>query len=286
MVSALVACLVAGGGLTQSSPNSELHPAFVTTSEQLLKLWETGYKEASKKRDFVDALNKTRKGIGKIRTAPLREETVSWLYCWDPRQLAYVQGFEAKKKYISDEEVRKQKTILSSPFLTNPKTLNLFGELSIYPSFGGSYGAISRYANPNELNDVRVVLQVGDRIYQPRTQPGKVQAASGTATNVVGIPQYDTSTSQGSASGSASGAGGVVYGSATSRSTTIRTYTRHVDEGYDWYQGQFSVTFDLLEQDGTARIRKTDKEFTVIIVYGANERKATYKLNELQNLFK
>lgn len=278
--------VLAGCGLIQSPPASDLHPAFVTTTEQLLKVWETGYKEASKKRDFMEALNKTRRGIGKIRTAPLREETVSWLWCWDSKQLAYLQGFDAKKKYLSEEEVQKQKDLLQSPFITNPKTLDLYGILSIYPSFGRAYGAISRYANPNDLNDVRVVLQVGDRIYQPRAQPGRLEADSGRASNTVAIPQYDTSYTQSSASGSAYGSGGVVYGSATGTSTTVRTYTRYFNEGYDWYQGQFSVSFDLFDKDGTPRIRKTDKEFTVIVVYGANERKATYKLSDLEGLFK
>jgi hypothetical protein len=279
---AIVACWCLG----QTGSTSDLHPAFQFSSDDLLKVWDTGYKEASKKRDFMDALNKTRRGIGKIRTAPLREETVSWIWCWHSRQLAYLQGFEAKKKYLAPEEIEKQKELLKSPGISSPKTLDVYGILSIYPSFGRAYGAISRVANPNDLNDVRVVLQVDDRIYQPRSQPGHLEADSGRASNTVAVPQYDTSYTQSSASGQAYGSGGVVYGTATGTSTTVHSYTRYFQQGYDWYQGQFSATFDLFEKDGTPRLRKTDKEFTVIVVYGPNERKATYKLADLQGLFK
>lgn len=269
-----------------SKASEDLHPALKMTEPEIAAAFERGFKESAKLKDSTEALNRTRRGIGNIKISVIREETVSWLWCWHPRQIAYVSGMEAKRKYLSPDELEQQRSILKSPEITSPKTLDVFGVLGIYPSFGRANRRISRRADPNDLSEVRVVLQVGDRTYYPQSQPGALEYDEGHDTNIVTIPQYETYRSTSHVSGSVSGGAGISYFSGSATTTTVRTYTKVIGEGYDWYRGQFSAKFDLYEKDGTPRIRPSDKEFTVIVLYGPNERKATYKLDEWEKLFK
>lgn len=275
----LLACVLLTSGI-------DPHPAVKMDSATLLAAFEKGYKEADKKKDYKAIVESCRRGIGSVKTAPLRSETVSWLWFWHPKILAYGLGFRAKKQFWPDEEIASKKKTLEEigPKLTQ---LHFSSIISIYPSFGAAYGRISRYADPSDLLGVRVVMQVGDRIYQPARQPGDLQAASGTNTSTVMIPQIATSSTRSTVTGSAYGSdGSSAYGSAYGKSQTTYYYNTYRQQNWSWYQGSFEAVFDINDPDGTPRIRKDDKEFTVIVIYGPNQRKATYKLADLEKLAK
>lgn len=107
---------------------------------------------------------------------------------------------------------------------------------------------------------MRVVLQIGDKIYQPVEQPGDIIQRSGTANTEV--RQVDTA-----------------YGYGRTNSQV--NYVTYHNQGYDWYSGSFSASFSLFDDFGVPRITADAKEMTFIVVYGTNERKVTYKLADL-----
>jgi len=255
---------------------SHLHPAFRIDDSIALRIFEKAFKDAEKAKDTKPVWRKIERGIGSIRLNALgRSQTVSWLYAVVPRLVIYEDGFKSRKQYRDPQEIEKSRE-LHKWLWKEIDFVRFAGTLGIYPSFGGAYGRISRHADPADLRDVRVVLKVGERIYQPRTQPGTLSAESGQSVNVVSVPQVSTTTVTGSASGSS----GTVYGNATA----YNYYTTHFTQGYNWYKGSFAVDFDLFEPDGSARITTADKEITVIVIYGPNERKATYMLEDLASI--
>lgn len=263
--------------ITLSSAHADLHPAFVKEKSVLEAAWLRGVQDAPRKRTADDALNKFRKGIGKIRTAPLVEETVSWLYYFPPEVAAYYYGFTATKQYWSEEEraeVRKAVVPETGIYLQN---LVFYGRIVLMPSFGGAYGSIDRHADPGDLAGVRIVLKVGDKIVQPIEQPGDLLQAEGTASNVVSVPRYDYETARVSAYGTG--------GYATANVSTVRHYTTYHEQRYNWYVGEFTAVFPLFDAEGNPHITAADKEIEVIVIYGPNERRAKYSLKDLTKVF-
>jgi hypothetical protein len=246
------------------------------------KAWELGLADAEKRRPIDDRANRFRRGIGKIRTAPLEEETVSWLYCVLPEWDAYVAGHTTRSKYLSAEESARLKDLAMPRQDYQMNKLAFFGWVSIWPSFGGAYGKIDRYADPRDLSDVRVVMKVGENIYQPDAHPGDIQKSSGSSLSSLAIPTYDTTTSRTTASGTAVGPGGAATVSGSSKTTTTTAYIVHRNEEYNWYQGAFAVDFALFNADGTPRILPHHKDIEIIVLYGPNERKAKFSLADLK----
>lgn len=256
---------------------AELHPALRVDGPTALSIFEKGFADAKKARTSQGQWDRVRRGIGSIRINTIgQKETVSWLWAKIPQIVIYEDGFKAKKQYRSDEDIAKSKELHGSGTWTTLDIIRFDGSIGLYPSFGRTYGRIDRQADPSDLKDVRVVMQVGDKIYQPRKHPGTLEPQAGSSTNDVSIPQTSTTTAQASAYGS----GGYAYG--TARATSY--YVIHKAEFYNWYEGVFSVDFDLFNEDGSARIKATDKEIKLIVVYGPNERGAVYKLDEFNKI--
>lgn len=262
----------------------DLHPAFKKSAADLQAAWDKGEADAPKHRDASAQFNKFRKGIGNIRISTLRHETVSWLWILPPENYNYYYAFDSKKKYRAEEEIKERKEQFIPKNDVVQTTLEVYAELGIYPSFGRAYGRISRHANPNDLKDVRVVLQVGDKIYQPVQQPGDLTAEQGVGSNVSYIPQYEYASARSTGNATYYNRQGQQIGSATAWGNTsmTRQYTSMQREGYNWYRGDFSAAFRLFDKDGNPILKKSDTEFTIIVVYGTNERKATYKLKDLE----
>jgi hypothetical protein len=253
----------------------DLHPSLVVKQEEVLRLWDLGFKEAAKKRDADFIFGRLRRGIGSIQTSPLGgRETVSFLWLWHITDLAYLEGFEAKKKYLPEDQIADRKKVITHPDVTtNPDGLVVTGLITLMPSFGGARGRINRHADPSDFDDVRVVMKVGERVYQPVKQPGTLPQQARAGSNEISIPRSTTTVG----TATATGPGG--WATATGTATTY--YRENRRQGYSWYQGHFQAIFPLYDQDGKPTVRKDDKELTIIVIYGPNERKATYKLDEL-----
>jgi hypothetical protein len=242
-----------------------LHPALTVDSETAGRLFDRGRLDADTVRD-AGFLNSTfRRGIGSVRTNAVKNETVSWLHLYTIAESAYLSGFECRKKYFADDEAasRRDLYVKSGPTVDH---IVFTGTLDLCPSFGVK-NKLVRKANPDDLKGVRVVLKVGDHIYQPEEQPGDLAYTADVNLNVFRIPTssapsvIDVSTGQ------------VVKFNAFYTTTSV--------QGYEQYTGQFGVSFNLFNADGSARVTAKDKEITAIVIYGTNERRATYSLDFL-----
>jgi hypothetical protein len=264
----------------------ELHPAFIKKPDQLAAAWKIGEEDARKKANPDSRLNKFRRGIGSIRTSVVASETVSWVWLIAPEFYPYFQAYQGVKQYKGESEMAplKEKALPTKPVVI--EGIFFYGYITLMPSFGAGYGKIDRYADPNDLSDVRVVIKIGDRILQPVGQPGSMLQRKESSLNQFSIPQYQYSTTNSYASGSAYGSGGYVYGSASGTSTTVSSYVEHFEQGYSWYQGEFRVEFRLRDEDGVPLITPKDKEFELLVIYGDNERKAKFKLSDLEKAIK
>jgi len=259
---------------TTHNPDKTLNPAFLKSAEQIKSAWEAGEKAAPRDRNPQSAWGKSAKGIGKIRTGVIGEATVSWAYFLSPELLAYTNGFFARKKYWDDKERSRALDSLLSVAATVPKRMAIRITLSLQPSFGKG-GKITRRANPDDLRDVRCVVQVGDKIIQPQEKPGDLTAATSELKNDFESPESaNTRTSV------------YVNGAYTGSVSTSSTYIVQRTENYEVYNAAFTSYFPLFDVDGTPRITDKDKEFTVIVVYGSNERKATFPLTLVANPLK
>ncbi len=251
--------IIASLSLLQAS-QSALPPALQIDQSAWDRMYAKGFDDADHRRKLESMSDKFKRGIGKIRTAPLREETVSWLWYVDPMIQAYASGWNARHLFMSDEEVRKMKAQAYEAISKGRKHLYFNGVLNILPSFGGPGGRIDHRSTPEELKGVRIVLQIADRIYQPQRQPGDLEQKANIGEN----DRVDTETSSTYSS----------WGSATSYYQVLRT------QKFDYYQGVFNVVFDLFDADGTPRVKSGDKVITAIVIYGPNERKAVYNIDD------
>ncbi len=255
-----------------------LHPALQIDQSVLDRLWARGFSDADHHRHDMPFLKNFQRGIGTIRTAPLRHETVSWLLMSCPETVAYYSGFMCRKDYWGEQEKQSRLATLRRAVAGGRRSLSFYGTLNILPSFGGTHGRVDRSATPRDLKDVRVVLKVGDRIYQPFRQPGDLAYRSEVGTNTFAVPQSSqevTSTTVQAANGSEIASG---------NSLTTNYYTVFATENFMKFTGQFSVAFDLFDTDGKPRITPTDREVEVIVVYGPSERHVKYDLDELLKL--
>ncbi len=265
-----------------------LHPAFVKSPTQLMKTWDLGVKESKKQSNLESRLKKTRKTIGTYRTSLLGgSEGSSFVYYIPPEASVYFESFNAAREYAPADKVDALKRELIPAELRSVGSVYFYTSITLMPMFAGAYGTVSRHADPSDLKDVKVVLKVGDRIFQPEGgHPGNLLEKSGSGTNAFAVPRYQYSTTRSSASGSAYGSGGYAYGSASGTSTTVTTYREYHEEGWNWYFGDFMVSFKIVDENGKPLITDKDKEMTLLVIYGEAERKATYKLSDLIDPYK
>lgn len=277
MVTALALALV---GLASESLVPELHPALTGSPSEILKSWEKGWADSSKLKN-ADGSNKIAKqSIKRHRTSVIGVETSCWLYFLHPKFLAYNLGFVAKRKYWTEEEITKMKEWLTGSDVANPKLLIFFADINLLPDFNRGYGRIGKHADPRDLIDIRVVLKVGNRIYQPLQHPGDLQASVGEQVNLTSVPSFNYGWSNSRATVSGTTPAGKVFGTANVSTSYSEMTQKNSSESYKTYHGSFAVAFSLFDEDGTPRIRKEDKEFTVAVVYTSGENPAKFKLDD------
>jgi hypothetical protein len=244
---------------------ADLNSALRADADTIGRLFDGGRKDAetAKNADFLNT--DFRKGIGSVRTNVLRQETVSFAYFNVLALGAFSAGFTARKQYLGDDEIAGMRGRFMD-WAPVADTILIAGVLNICPSFG-SYGRLVRRANPDDLKGVRVVLKVGDRIYQPYDQPGDLQYVENAEQNLAGRPMWSSTT--------ATSSGG--------QSVTVQSfYTTTYVQGYEWYHGTFCVGFKMFDADGSARITSKDHEIEAIVIYGGNERHAKFSLDALK----
>lgn len=244
----------------------DLHPALRVDGYTAALLFNRGKRDAEKLKDHTFLNADFQRGIGSVRRTSFAHETVSYINLRWVAVAAYIQGFNCRKTYLPDDETARDRERFAA-IAGMSDTVVFTGILRICPSFG-SHGRVVRRANPDDLRDVRVVLKVGDRIYQPEEQPGTLAAGTETGENVVEVPARSSTT---------------VYNSAGQAVASARSYySTEVIEGYRWYTGHFAVEFRVFDKDGSARITSQDKDLEAIVMYGPNERHATFSLEAMK----
>ena len=227
-------------GLTQSP----LNPALTPDLPALQDAWKQGYAYAQHHKDLYRPLKLARHGLGK-----LGGHWVSWVTFVHPRLIAYEAGFEAGKQHLASSQQSASLAALAQVAEVETKQLRFHVDLGIYPQ--GAFEISGSYqAHPDVLNDVHVKLQVGNRVYEPLSQPQII------------IPQVRK--------------GVVVNSDIVSGS---RLYP------YKWYEGQFDVTFALFDPERTPRITANDNEITVLVSGGFGQQSAKFNLKEWLNAY-
>ncbi len=230
-----------------------LNQALAPSRQELERVWQVGYERAGKESDLKSALRLAQQGIGTFDTG-FHRRTVSWLTFEHPRLTAFRAGFTARKARRSEADPQIPDGQLTDLANGRLRRLTFHADIGVYPTVLGQ--RVVRGAHPEDLKDTRVVLRVGDRTYEPVSQPGDVavQAKRGHFHSTP-FPPYT--------------------GRRPHENITLPTQV-----GYTWYQAQFDFAFDLYDPDGTPRITDRDTEFTITITSRRGNRHATYRLSE------
>lgn len=263
----------------ESTRNSTvIHRAFVKSPSDFENAWKAGEEDAAKNRKWETRVDRFRRGIGQRQITVLASETVSWCWLIPIEYIPYYNGWHARKQYWTDFEITEAKATLFPTRQIVVDELLVFGIINLLPSIGSMSGQISRHPDPRNLEDVRVIIKVGDRILRPREQPGNLLTGEKTAVNTFSIPRYTYSRTDVSGVSTSGGRTSTMSGTAT----TSGYVNEYYEEGYKWYQGNFSVSFDLVNEKGEPLITADDDSFEVVVVYGNNERTAKYNLRDLE----
>lgn len=224
-----------------------LHPTLAPDAAALAKVWNTGYQRAKHEEYLSNALSRAQRGLGRSRG-----ESLGLLTFLHPRVLAFQSGFNANKDKLSEAAQREARDRLSEIAQEATRRLHFQAELNARPySENGVEASL--------MDDVRVELQVGERIYAPVRQPGDVPMQSRQGSHDYDYCYYDS---------------------------VSREWKKVVvHEPYTWYQGEFEVVFELYDADGNPRITDKDRELILFITGNFGRRKATFRLADWQNAY-
>jgi len=247
-----------------------LHPALRLTDAMYLKTWQRGYDDAQRGVAAGAFLSQFRGVLGKP-DGPLGEGGVSTVWLRSPEDTFYWEGYQSFKGHRTDQEIQSEKDRTLEAVKGGRQTISFQGYLKALPAFV-SKGKVSRPADPGEFKDVRVALKVGARIYQPQQQPGELPFADRNLRI-----DFDALTANSSYLPPKP-----IAGVGTPPPTNY--YTKEHQEGFEYYEGQFVVTFDLFDPDGTPRITKGYDRVSLIVYNGPYDRQVTYDLGLLEKL--
>jgi hypothetical protein len=234
-------------------------------------MWALGESLAADKKTIDAVKLPFMKGFNSQHMTARHSKMASYIILESPESLALIDGYEARKKYLPEDQVSRTKQQVRDMVSEPVKDLMFGGTIAIWPKLNKD-GRVNEKADPVDLEDVRIVLQIGDKIYQPKVQPGKLAVTAGTGVNPFDARGRGTS-----------------YTTKTLPNGTIQTTptygvtTTRQNEDFDYYEGPFSADFDLFNPDGTPRVGPQDKTITVIVVFGKNEEKIPFDLTELDH---
>jgi hypothetical protein len=242
MTPLLIALAVACQGPSLAENHyEELNPALRLTMDQAKQDFDRCYSQASKDTSPDKVMNQVRRSIGGGQGP-----SGSYVWALPPEFQIYEQAYYSRKQGLPKEAVTRVRFDLAKRW-AKPEAL----------AIRGSIGLPATDSQAPTASDVRVELKVGDKVYEPNTQPGDVRAVAYEASYWAardGRPILAPS------------AGGHYKFSML----------KHVR----WMQAPFLVSFELFNDDGSPRISTNDKEVTVSVEYGHLRQEVKYSLDE------
>ena len=246
--------------LALQAPNqfSALHPVLQCDGAKAAACFDKGFKDAGHMKD-----------IGKPGRPFYKESAKSSMELVPLYLAAYVEGFRVKKAFLNDDQVKQQRKIFETAGPMD--SIYVAGDASASPKQANKEtdGKTVAYKLPG----VRVVMKVGDKVYEPRQQPGDLLAE---------YKSYDyteTRTYTDEEKVSVKDEYGYSHEQAVVVPHTLSD--RHHDQ---WLIAHYEGTFDLFNADGTPRITPADKEITFYLIIGLTQKQFKYKLSYFARL--
>jgi hypothetical protein len=258
----------------RQQPAADLPPWLQVNQDTLKMMYGRGVTEAGRGVKLSSLSDKLRRDIGQISSRPIPGEADSYVWLIDPYVQAYEFGWRARRNDWTPEQITAANAKLAD-WTTHGRKCATFQVILnvVRPSPPGPL----THPTANVFRDVQVQLKVAGRRYDPEHQPGDLAFLAGhgsiTTLNDKSIPVPIT--------GVVSGPGELASGSAqvTNYFTVDRTMK------YDFFQGRFTVVFDLFDADGKPRVRPNDNAISaVVITSGGNEHQAVYAWTDLMDI--
>jgi len=244
---------------TPAQPSFDnVHAAVTASPDEAARAFQKGLDDGAHKRDLMK--------VAKEAIHELGRHSASKAFVMTPLLLAYMEGYDATFKFLPSDEVERKR----AEFAANGCRFN---DLSFGVSISEKVGDVPA----NFLEDVRAVLIVDGKTYQPIKQPGGVQSTTN-------LHSYTTSrrinTYRPPTTNNPLGAflEGFNNGYNAPEITTTHTYAT-----YDGYE---MVSFDLFESDGTPRITTQSRSVEFVVICGSKQYHTKFNLSSLAKIAK
>ena len=144
---------------------------------------------------------------------------------------------------------------------------------------------MAKYADEDNLTDVRCVIKVGDRVIQPLEQPGDISTSRSDMVDTYAVPVTTYINGNSNESASVFGPGGMVFGTSNVQTSYTVTNWTQGETPYSIYRGKFTAVFPLRDEYGKALIRPSDKEIQFLVIMKRKEIKTKFPLNDWVDAF-
>jgi hypothetical protein len=268
----------ANASQTKPPDTEQIHTAFKISPDQVnaaVKLGEDTFRKKRKMETFVDRYRQnpqwTRGKRGRSH------ESYVWALSFEGLPLS-VEAYRKASLYEDlkiPEKLRGEGGYLNS--LRFSVSLNSISKVA-RNIFQGN-----RDADERDVKVIKFVLSddKGNNIMASEgSTEGEQTSGSMTFSGVAVRPEYGRSNTFSSASGTATGAGGTVSGTATGYSTS--TYRRFRYEAWSverpYYSASYIVEFPLFDEEGKPKISREARQIFLRVITESGELTATYKL--------
>jgi hypothetical protein len=234
---------------------ARLHPALRLSMPVYEKGWQQGIADGGQQRKAIQREDRISHMLFDKHSYSPR--SIPTLIVLDPLDEAYFAAQRSITEHWTPEAVRRIKAKMAATSRAGRSVIAVQGTLApVVPVDDVNHPG----PRPADFRDVQLFLQVGNRRFRPRAQPGTPPFWSGSA----GATARYLEPIPGS---------GCVWIAAQKSFVSLDTY---------WYTCHFTVAFDLFDKNGSARIGPRDHRFTIIIRWAGGERQLDCDLAAIQ----
>jgi len=263
-----------------SAEEKDIHPCFKFTTDSIESVWARGFQDGTKRKNIEKTLGFMKRQIDSYHVSMVEKQGCSWSYFLHPKALIYTRSSTAGSQFWPQDEIDKEKKSLQQFAESELKYVAFYVDLWEMPSFAAGYGELSRYADSSNLKDIRCVLRVGDRIIQPKEQPGDLTVSANSNVSFYSIPTTTYIDSRSQFTGSAYGTTGYINASGYTATAYRVTSTTFGEQQYSTYEGQFIVLFPLRDEAMEPMVASNDKQVELIVIKKSGQLRAKYNLED------